>query len=122
MCEQDDVTEIPQTVAEASNPDNFFFDLLTGDKESATPKKLLVMQDLMRQDPAKGRGIERVHKVGIVEERDPVSGHGLDRPALSSFQTEQERAEEGMVEQQGGPRLLETPFDGRVCFHAAAPM
>jgi type I restriction enzyme M protein len=48
MCEQDEVTEVPQAVAEESNPDNFFFDLLTGDKESATPKKLLV-QKVLRQ-------------------------------------------------------------------------
>ncbi len=48
MCEQDEVTEVPQAVAEESNPDNFFFDLLTGEKESATPKKLLA-QKVLRQ-------------------------------------------------------------------------
>jgi type I restriction enzyme M protein len=48
MCEQDEVTEVPQAVAEESNPDNFFFDLLTGEKESETPKKLLV-QKVLRQ-------------------------------------------------------------------------
>ena len=35
MSDQDDIIEAPQDAAEESGPDNFFVDILTGNKESA---------------------------------------------------------------------------------------
>jgi len=48
MSDQDDIIEAPQDAAEESGPDNFFIDILTGNKESASAKKLLV-QKVLRQ-------------------------------------------------------------------------
>jgi type I restriction enzyme M protein len=49
MSDQDDDNLIsPQDANEESEPDNFFIDILTGSKESASPKKLLV-QKVLRQ-------------------------------------------------------------------------
>ena len=48
MSEEDDMIEVPQDAAEESGPDNFFIDILTGNKESASAKKLLV-QKVLRQ-------------------------------------------------------------------------
>ncbi len=46
--ENDDIIEEPQEADEDSSPDNFFIDILTGNKESASAKKLLV-QKVVRQ-------------------------------------------------------------------------
>ena len=48
MSDQDDIIEAPQDAAEKSGPDNFLIDILTGNKESTSPKKLLV-QKVLRQ-------------------------------------------------------------------------
>jgi len=40
MSDQDDLIEAPQDAAEESGPDNFFIDILTGNKESASARKL----------------------------------------------------------------------------------
>lgn len=48
MSDQDHDTETPQGNAEDSGPDNFFIDILTGNKESPSPKKLLVQKVLRR--------------------------------------------------------------------------
>ena len=49
MSDQDnDLIETPQDAAEENGPDNFFIDILTGNKESSSPKKLLV-QKMLRQ-------------------------------------------------------------------------
>src|SRR5690606_972831 len=48
MSDQDDIIEAPQDAAEESGPDNFFIDILTGNKESTSAKKLLV-QKVLRQ-------------------------------------------------------------------------
>ncbi len=48
MSDQDDIIEAPQDTAEESGPDNFFIDILTGNKESSSAKKLLV-QKVLRQ-------------------------------------------------------------------------
>jgi type I restriction enzyme M protein len=40
MSDQDDIIEAPQDAAEESGPDNFFIDILTGNKESASARKL----------------------------------------------------------------------------------
>lgn len=49
MSDQDeDLIETPQDAAEERGPDNFFIDILTGNKQSAAPKKLLV-QKVLRQ-------------------------------------------------------------------------
>ena len=46
--DQDAIIEASQDAAEESGPDNFFIDILTGNKENATDKKLLV-QKVLRQ-------------------------------------------------------------------------
>lgn len=46
--DNDDIIEAPQDATEESGPDNFFIDILTGNKESASTKKLLV-QKVLRQ-------------------------------------------------------------------------
>jgi len=48
MSEQDEILEGLQDATEGSGPDNFFIDILTGNKESASPKKLLI-QKVLRQ-------------------------------------------------------------------------
>ena len=50
MSDQDDIIEAPQDAAEESGPDNFFIDILTGNKENATDKKLLVQKVLRQLD------------------------------------------------------------------------
>jgi len=81
MCEQDEVTEVPQAVAEESNPDNFFFDLLTGEKESATPKKLLA-QKVLRQ-LIKSYGFDRDDLE--VNYNPQVQGQGRKRIDIAVF-------------------------------------
>ena len=81
MCEQDEVTEVPQAVAEESNPDNFFFDLLTGEKESATPKKLLV-QKVLRQ-LIESYGFDRVDLE--VNYNPRIQGQGRKRIDIAVF-------------------------------------
>lgn len=46
MSDQDDIIEGPQDVAEENVPDNFLIDILTGNKESASAKKLLMQKVL----------------------------------------------------------------------------
>ncbi len=46
--QDDDIFEVPEEPAEENEPDNFFIDILTGNKESASPKKL-VGQKALRQ-------------------------------------------------------------------------
>ncbi|SEM70991.1 type I restriction enzyme M protein [Syntrophus gentianae] len=48
MSDQDDIIEVSEDAAEENGPDNFFIDILTGNKESASAKKLLV-QKVLRQ-------------------------------------------------------------------------
>ncbi len=48
MSDQDDIIEASEGAAEENGPDKFFIDILTGNKESASPKKLLV-QKVLRQ-------------------------------------------------------------------------
>lgn len=48
MSDEESVIEASQDGAEESGPDNFFIDILTGNKESASAKKLLV-QKVLRQ-------------------------------------------------------------------------
>lgn len=48
MCESNQLDQASQDTAEDSGPDNFFINILTGNKESRSPKKLL-MQKVLRQ-------------------------------------------------------------------------
>ncbi|MFK9876868.1 restriction endonuclease subunit M, partial [Klebsiella pneumoniae] len=48
MSDQGDIIEAQQDSTEESGPDNFFIDILTGNKERASAKKLLV-QKILRQ-------------------------------------------------------------------------
>ncbi|HPM09158.1 MAG TPA: N-6 DNA methylase [Paludibacter sp.] len=55
--QEDDIADIQQETVEDSGPDNFFIDILTGSKDSASPKKLLV-QKVLRQ-LIEGYGFDR---------------------------------------------------------------
>lgn len=46
--QDDDIIEAPQDVVEDSGPENFYIDIMTGNKESASAKKLL-MQKILHQ-------------------------------------------------------------------------
>lgn len=48
MIDQGDIIEVPEDAAEEDGPENFLIDILTGNKENASPKKLLV-QKVLRQ-------------------------------------------------------------------------
>lgn len=48
MSEEDEIIEAPQDAVEENGPDEFYIDILTGSKESPSPKKLLV-QKVLRQ-------------------------------------------------------------------------
>ncbi len=42
MSDQDDIIEAPDDDAEDNGPDNFFIDILTGNREGVSARKLLV--------------------------------------------------------------------------------
>src|SRR5215469_7716183 len=48
MSEEDEIIEPNQNTTEEDSPDNFYIDILTGNKESVSAKKLLV-QKVLRQ-------------------------------------------------------------------------
>jgi type I restriction enzyme M protein len=92
MCEQDEVTEVPQAVEEENNPDNFLFNLLTGELESATPKKLLV-QKVLRQF-IEGYGFDRVDLE--VNYNPQIQGQGRKRIDIAVFRPGSEHSNENL--------------------------
>ena len=66
------------------------------------------VHDLVSQGSGQSRRVQGFNKIRVVEERHAIRGHRLNRPALAPFQSEQERAEERMVQDERGARLLNT--------------
>ena len=66
------------------------------------------VHDLVSQGSGQSRRVQGFNKIRVVEKRHSIGGHRLNRPALAPLQAEQERAEEGMVQDERGARLLNT--------------
>jgi hypothetical protein len=66
------------------------------------------VHDLVSQGSGQSRRVQGFNKIRVVEERHSIGGHRLNRPALAPLQPEQERAEEGMVQDERRARLLNT--------------
>lgn len=66
------------------------------------------VHDLVSQSSGQSRGVQGFNKIWVVEERHSISGQRWNRPALVLLQAEQERAEEGMVQDESGTGLLNT--------------
>jgi type I restriction enzyme M protein len=82
MSEQDhDIIEIPQDVAEENRPDNFFIDILTGNKESVSAKKLLI-QKVLRQ-LIESYGFDRADLE--VNYNPQIAGQGRKRVDIAIF-------------------------------------
>jgi len=86
MSDQDDIIEAPQDAAEESGPDNFFIDILTGNKESASAKKLLV-QKVLRQ-LIEGYGFDRNDLE--VNYNPQIPGQGRKRIDIAIFRPDTE--------------------------------
>ena len=86
MSDQDDIIEPPQGAAEESGPDNFFIDILTGNKESASAKKLLV-QKVLRQ-LIESYGFDRNDLE--VNYNPQISGQGRKRIDIAIFRPDAE--------------------------------
>ena len=87
MSDQDDIIEAPQDAAEESGPDNFFIDILTGNKESASAKKLLV-QKVLRQ-LIESYGFDRDDLE--VNYNPQIPGQGRKRIDIAIFRPDAER-------------------------------
>ena len=86
MSDQDDIIETPQDAAEESGPDNFFIDILTGNKERASPKKLLA-QKVLRQ-LIESYGFDR-NDLGI-NYNPQIPGQGRKRIDIAIFRPDAE--------------------------------
>ena len=64
------------------------------------------VHNFARQGPGQCRRVQSFNKVRVVVERHTIGGHRWNRPALVPLQAEQERAKEGMVQDERGTGLL----------------
>ena len=93
MSDQDeDLIETPQDAAEESGPDNFFIDILTGNKESSSPKKLLV-QKMLRQ-LIESYGFDRDDLE--VSYNPQIAGHGRKRIDIAIFRPNAEHTNDNL--------------------------
>lgn len=92
MSVQDDIIEAPQNVTEESGPDDFFIDILTGNKESVSPKKLLV-QKVLRQ-LIESYGFDRNDLAVSYHPR--ISGHMRKRIDIAVFRPASEHINENL--------------------------
>ncbi len=94
MSDQDgDVIEGSQEdAAEDNGPDNFFIDILTGNKESASPKKLLI-QKVLRQ-LIESYGFDRNDLT--VNYNPQIPGHGRKRIDIAIFRPDAEHANDNL--------------------------
>jgi len=77
----DDIIDAPQEADEDIGPDNFFIDILTGNRESVSPKKLLV-QKVLRQ-LIEGYGFDRNDL--DVNYNPQIAGQGRKRIGIAVF-------------------------------------
>lgn len=92
MNDPDDIIEASQEAAEESCLDNFFIDILTGNKESASPKKLLV-QKVLRQ-LIESYGFDRDDLE--VNYNPHIPGHGRKRIDIAVFRPDAEHNNENL--------------------------
>jgi type I restriction enzyme M protein len=87
-----DVNEVPQETVEDSGPDNFFIDILTGNRESVSAKKLLV-QKVLRQ-LIESYGFDRNDLE--VNYNPQIPGHGRKRIDVAIFHPDAEHTNENL--------------------------
>ena len=92
MSDQDDIIEAPQNAAEESGPDNFFIDILTGNKKKISPKKLLV-QKVLRQ-LIESYGFDRNDLE--VSYNPKITGQGRKRIDIAIFRPDAEHTNENL--------------------------
>ena len=68
------------------------------------------MHRFVRQGPDKLGSTQRFNKLRVEEQRDAIGRHGLDRCTGARAETKQQRSEEGMIEQERSPRLLDADY------------
>lgn len=87
-----DIAEMPQEAVEDDAPENFFIDILTGNKESASPKKLLI-QKVLRQ-LIESYGFDRSD---LQTNYNPaIQGHGRKRIDIAIFRPGAEHTNENL--------------------------
>jgi type I restriction enzyme M protein len=87
-----DIAEMPQEAVEEDAPENFFIDILTGNKESASPKKLLI-QKVLRQ-LIESYGFDRSD---LRTNYNPaIQGHGRKRIDIAIFRPGAEHTNENL--------------------------
>lgn len=86
MMDHDHTAEGPQDVAEDGGPDNFFIDILTGNKESASAKKLLVQKVLRQLIESYGFDREDLE----VNYSPQIAGQGRKRIDIAIFRRDAE--------------------------------
>ncbi len=87
-----DIVEVPQEAVEDDAPENFFIDILTGNKESASPKKLLI-QKVLRQ-LIESYGFDRSD---LQTNYNPaIQGHGRKRIDIAIFRPGAEHTNENL--------------------------
>jgi len=87
-----DIAEMPQEAVEEDAPENFFIDILTGNKESASPKKLLI-QKVLRQ-LIESYGFDRSD---LQTNYNPaIQGHGRKRIDIAIFRPGAEHTNENL--------------------------
>lgn len=92
MTEQENIELSTETGEEENTPENFFVDILTGNKESASSKKLLV-QKVLRQ-LIEGYGFSRSDLETDYKPR--IQGHGRKRIDIAVFQPDAEHTNENL--------------------------
>lgn len=88
----DDIFEVPEEPAEENEPDNFFIDILTGNKESATPKKLVVQKALRQLIESYGFGRDDLE----VNYNPQIPGQGRRRIDIAVFRPDTEHTNENL--------------------------
>ena len=87
-----DIVEVPQEAVEDDASENFFIDILTGNKESASPKKLLI-QKVLRQ-LIESYGFDRSD---LQTNYNPaIQGHGRKRIDIAIFRPGAEHTNENL--------------------------
>lgn len=81
-----------EDAAEDNGPDNFFIDILTGNKESASPKKLLI-QKVLRQ-LIESYGFDRSDLT--VNYNPQIPGHGRKRIDIAIFRSDAEHTNDNL--------------------------
>lgn len=88
----DEMIEMPQEAIEDDAPDNFFIDILTGNRESASSKKLLIQKVLHQLIESYGFNREDLE----VNYNPRIPGHGRKRIDIAIFTPDTEHNNENL--------------------------